>query len=110
MKQRWNQQEIEFLKKFFNSHGSKYCAIQLNRTRHSVKTQASRLKIIFRDLSLTTKVCRGCYQEKPLSAFSPHTKTPSGLQPRCKQCRAKWESNRKQTDKTYRLVSQPDDT
>ena len=104
MKRKWTLQEIDFLKKHFNDFGSKFCADKLNRSKASVKMQASHLKIINKPSQSSTKVCWGCWQRKPLSCFSVHKIARFGVQSKCKQCRAKWESNRKQTDKNYRIL------
>jgi predicted transcriptional regulator len=41
----WTDKEIQFLKKFYPTKGSKYVAMELGRTQHSVIRQASRLGI-----------------------------------------------------------------
>lgn len=104
VKRNWSSQEINFLEEHFYDFGSKFCAGKLNRSQTSVKAKASRLKIINKQSQSDTKVCWGCWQRKPLSCFSPHKVARFGVQSKCKICRAKWESNRKQTDKTYRLI------
>ena len=104
MRKAWTQKEIIFLKNHFNDYGSKFCANKLNRSRASVKVKASVLKIIHKPSRSDTKVCLGCFKRKPISCFSPHKLAKLKIQPRCKVCRAAWESKRKKTDKTYRLI------
>jgi hypothetical protein len=103
VKRRWTKKEIDFLKQYYNSHGAKYCAQHLYCCPRRVRIKASRLGIIITS-NVKSKVCKKCYLPKPLTDFSPHSKAKKGVQPRCKLCRAKWESNRKRTDKTYRIV------
>lgn len=100
----WSKEEKEFLIKYYNSHKSKFCAKHLKRTRCAIKTQASKLLLRNQIKDNNKKICLKCYQNKELYEFSPHKLAKDGLQPKCKKCRAKWESNRKKTNLTYRMI------
>jgi hypothetical protein len=104
MKKRWTKKEIYYLKKHYNEYGASFCAKHLNINNRRVRIKASRLGIINKIKNSKTKVCKGCWKIKSLNDFSPHRIAKFGKQSKCKQCRAKWESLRKKTDKTYRLI------
>jgi hypothetical protein len=104
MKRRWTAKDIRFIKIHYISHGAKFCANKLNVTISRIRIKASRLKITKCSHDINFKVCRSCFIKKHISEFSPHKIAKMGVQSKCKKCRAKWESNRKQTDKDYRLL------
>lgn len=45
MVRNWTPEEIELVKKYYPKHGSKYCAMMLNREQESVKAYASNHKL-----------------------------------------------------------------
>lgn len=98
----WTQIEDGFLLEYYPAYGGKYCAMNLKRSQSAIRIRASKIKIK-RETAGTVKVCSGCLEKKSLLEFSPHKTGRFGVQNRCKKCRAKWESNRKKTDKDYRL-------
>jgi hypothetical protein len=103
MRQRWTNPDIDFIIKNYNLYGAKFCANHLKCSIRRVRIKASRLKII-KKISGNKKVCLACFKLKKVSEFSPAKKCKLRVQSKCKQCRALWESNRKKTDKTYRII------
>jgi hypothetical protein len=101
VKRRWTELELDFLIKNYKEYGSKYCAFKLGVGRRRVRIRASRLGLKYLP---NNKICSGCFQTKPLSEFSPAKQCKFGVQSKCKRCRADWESNRKKTDKNYRIL------
>ena len=101
-KPRWSKKEDEFLLKYLNDYGSKYCSEKLNRSRIAITSRGRFLNCKEME-DKTSKFCRSCETRKSLSDFSPNKVAKFGVQNRCKKCHAKWESNRKKTDKDYRL-------
>ena len=100
----FTNQEIDFLKIHYNDFGAKYCANYLNCSTGRIRRKASNLGLMYLPIPNHYKICRGCWEKKLLSEFSPHKIAQLGIQSKCKICRAKWESNRKKYDKNYRIL------
>ena len=47
----------------------------------------------FRANHTQIKSCSKCNKEKPIGAFNKKTASKDGMQPRCKQCQADWQSS-----------------
>lgn len=104
MKHRWTKEQIEFLELNYQDYGANYCAEKFNCSTRRVRIKASRLGIVKLKQNLDYRVCRCCFKKKKVSEFSPHSGCKLGRQSKCKSCRADWESDRKITDKTYRII------
>lgn len=104
MKERWLTKHIEFLKRYYSTHGAKYCAIHCQCSPARVRLKAARIGLKQITNPKNTKICKGCFLPKKLSDFSPHSLCRGKVQSKCKTCKSQWESCRKRTDKNYRLL------
>jgi hypothetical protein len=49
MNHKWNEIEIDFLKKNYHEHGYKYCSDKLNIKLSSIKVKVGKLKLKLKD-------------------------------------------------------------
>ena len=102
MNRTWTSQETEILKHKYPIYGAVYCAKILGFSTRRIRHRVYHLGLTKKILS-NKKPCLHCGKVKAFSEFSKNKTGQFGLQPKCKKCRAKWESERKKNDKDYRL-------
>lgn len=60
----------------------------------------SRSKSLTATKDIKLKTCRTCKKDKPLAAFSKHSKKPDGYQTECKDCKNSYNRNYYAKDRT----------
>lgn len=89
-KKSWSNEEVEFIKNYYNDHNAIELAEALDRSEEGVRYKIYTLKLTkqveLKALDENNKICTKCKKEQPKTEFSKNIRTKDGLKCWCKTC------------------------